>query len=108
MNKFGQALGQVLIERGMTQSELARRLGITSSSVNLWVRGHTLPSRENLRRIEEELKVDSLWQLVYVTDEPAQPTVESLLRADSGIFDEDKRAILRIIRMARDRFAAES
>ena len=39
---------------------------------------------------------------------PRGPTVESLIRADPGLHPQDKRALIRIVRMARDRFAAEA
>lgn len=109
MTQLGDALAQLLHERGMSQSELGRRLGITGSAVNLWTRGKSRPSRENLERIEDELAVEPRGTLVrlagYATPADDNPTVEALLRADPGLDPEDKRAILRVIRLARERYA---
>lgn len=109
MTQLGDALAQLLHERGMSQSELGRRLGITGSAVNLWARGKSKPSRENLARIEDELAVEPRGALVrlagYAAPDDGGPTVESLLRADPGLDPEDKRVLLRIIRMARERYA---
>lgn len=44
----------------------------------------------------------------YAPGSPGGPTVESLIRADPGLHPHDKRALIRIVRMARDRFAAEA
>lgn len=109
MNQFAQVLEQVLQGSGITQSELARRLDVTSSAVNLWVRGSNLPSRENIERIEDELAVDPRGSLLtaagYSTERDDRPTVESLIRSDPGLDPEDKRVLLRIIRLARERYA---
>jgi transcriptional regulator with XRE-family HTH domain len=58
VTQFGDALTQLLHERGLTQSELGRRLGVTGSAVNLWANGRANPSRENIERIEDELAVE--------------------------------------------------
>jgi transcriptional regulator with XRE-family HTH domain len=112
VNRLGEALDQLLHERGMSQSELGRRLDITGSAVNLWVKGRARPSREHLEDIEDELDVrprGSLLELAgYAVDVQAGPTPESLLRKDPGLFPEDRRAFIHLIRMARERFAAQS
>lgn len=109
MTALGDAIHEHLVEAGLTQSDLARRLGVTSSAVNGWARGKTPPSRENLERIEDELSVEPRGALMrlagYAAPDDAPPTVESLLRADPGLDPEDKRVLLRIIRMARERYA---
>lgn len=41
---------------GLTQTEMANRLGVTIQSVNRWERGHALPSqlaRKQLARLEK-------------------------------------------------------
>jgi transcriptional regulator with XRE-family HTH domain len=107
MKRFGEALGQLLHERGISQAELARRLDITSSAVNLWVNGRAKPSRVNVERIEDELAVDSRGSLLallgYSRENESQPTPESLIRADPRIAPEDKRVLLRILALARER-----
>jgi transcriptional regulator with XRE-family HTH domain len=112
VDRLGDAIDQLLHERGLSQSELGRRLDVTGSAVNLWARGKAKPSREHLERIEDELAVEprgSLLELAgYSTADPAGPTLESLIRADPGLYPEDKRIFLRLIRMARERFAAEA
>ena len=110
MDRFAQALEQVLRDTHISQSELARRLDVTPSAVNLWVRGANLPSRENIERIEDELAVDPRGSLLnlagYSTDgTQGAPTVESLIRGDPGLHPEDKRALLYVLRMARERNA---
>lgn len=109
VTQLGDALAQLLHERVMSQSELGRRLGITGSAVNLWVKGRANPSREHIEDIEDELDVSprgSLLELAgYAVDAHDGPTPESLLRHDPGLYPEDRRAFIHLIRMARERFA---
>jgi transcriptional regulator with XRE-family HTH domain len=108
VTRFGQALELILHERGMNQSELARRLDITASAVNLWVKGANQPSRNNIERIEDELAVNPRGSLLeaacYLPGGPQDsPTVESAIRSDPTLDPEDKRVLLRILRLARER-----
>lgn len=108
VSRFGHALDQLLVERGISQAALARRLDVTSSAVNLWVKGRAQPTRDNIERIEDELAVEPRGELLQAAGySPAangsEPTVESLIRADPGLDAEDKRVILRILRLARER-----
>lgn len=107
--EFGDALSELLAERGISQNKLGERLGISGSAVSLWITGKTMPTRENIERIEDELAVEPrgfLLRLAGYTDRnDSGPTIESLIRADPGLHPEDKRVILRIIRLARERHA---
>lgn len=111
MSTFSDALTALLQERDITQAGLARRLGLTPQAVSAWVTGSTTPSRDNVEALEDELAVEPRGWLLnlagYSSDtEPGSPTVESLIRVDPGLDPEDKRVLLRIIAMARERFAA--
>jgi len=112
VSQFGEALRATIVERGISQAELARRVGVSPQAVTTWTAGTVIPTRENVIRVEDELAVEprgSLLELLgYSRETTGAPTVESLIRADSGLHPEDKRIFLRLIRMARERFAAES
>jgi len=108
VSQFADALAQLLHERGISQNRLGERLGITGSAVSLWTTGKSLPTRDNVIRIEDELAVDPRGQLLnlagYSAGGPAEPpSVESLIRADPGLDPEDKRVLLRMIRLMRER-----
>lgn len=42
----------------LNQSELAKRLGIAAQSVQQWEDGKTSPSRKNMRKLKEVLRLD--------------------------------------------------
>lgn len=109
MGTFVDALRALLAETGVSQRELARRLGISPQAINAWLTAGITPTRGNVERIEDELAVEPRGSLLtaagYSTDSVDRPTVESLIREDPGLDPEDKRVILRILRLARERHA---
>jgi len=51
MENIGRILGQLRQDLGLSQAELARRLGITRASVHKWERGDALPTLHHLQEI---------------------------------------------------------
>ncbi len=51
-------LKEILEERGIKQKFIADKLGVSVSSVSLWVVGKTQPTISNLKKIAEVLNVD--------------------------------------------------
>lgn len=108
MGAFGDALKQLLTERNLSGNEVARRIGVTGTTISYWIAGKTQPTRDNVVRLEDELAVEPRGSLLalagYSVVDPGTPTVESLIRADPELDPEDKRVLLRILRMARERY----
>lgn len=107
LDQFGETLRVLLEERGISQAALARRVGVSPQAVSGWINGAT-PSHDNVIRVEDELAVEPrgslLKQAGYNVDDTGEaPTVESLIRSDPGLAAEDKRVLLRIIALARER-----
>jgi transcriptional regulator with XRE-family HTH domain len=64
----GVRIGLLLERRGMSQSELARRLGLRQSTINMLINGHTQSSK-HLHRIARELGTTPAY-LSGETDDP--------------------------------------
>lgn len=62
-------LRQILKDKGLTQIELAQRLGVSKISVNSWVTGRSYPTIDTLDRISTMLDVP----ITHFFDEPASP-----------------------------------
>lgn len=104
MSAFGQALWSELKERGLSQTDLARMMGLTSSAVSGWVTGAKTPSRSNAERIEELLDIkprSSLRRLLVAPDASEGVPLEHYIRSDDSIPEEDRFALLRIMRNIR-------
>jgi transcriptional regulator with XRE-family HTH domain len=56
--QFGQRLSTFLVQRGWTQSELARRAGLGRDAISTYVRGTAHPEPQNLLKIAKALGVD--------------------------------------------------
>lgn len=55
---FHLRLREILDNQGLSQIELARRMGITGQCVTRWVTGHAVPRGSNLHSLAAALKVD--------------------------------------------------
>jgi len=113
VNQFAEALRQLMADRGLSQRQLAERIGVTPSAVNFWAHGTSRPTRGNVVALEDELAVEPRGWLLNLADYRAEdneptPTIESLIRADPGLDPEDKRVLLRIVANARERFAGQA
>ena len=51
-------LKEILEEKGIKQKFIADKLGVSVSSVSLWVMGKTQPTIPNLKKLAEVLNVD--------------------------------------------------
>lgn len=60
---FGQRLGEALVWREMTQTELAQRMGITRAAVSLVINYGTSMPAWRVRQVCEILKLDANWLL---------------------------------------------
>jgi transcriptional regulator with XRE-family HTH domain len=54
---FGEWLSATMRERGLSQAELARRIGLDDAQVSRWRRGLVVPSVGHLQRIADALDV---------------------------------------------------
>ena len=55
--KKRKALLKLLIDKGITQTELAKRVGISFQSVNRWMTGKSNPSYVYIPKIAEALNI---------------------------------------------------
>lgn len=79
-------------QRGLTQSELARQLGITRSSVNAWEMGISIPSTQYVVELAHLFKVTTDYLLC----------VDAATINVSGLTEEDTNLLLRIVAHLRD------
>lgn len=78
MNVLGKRIRELRISEGMTQMQLARRMGyVGNSRIASWEKGENIPSPSNLKRLSQIFEVD-LFE--YVND--SIPTIDiSIARA---------------------------
>lgn len=104
---FGQALGEALAARGMTQSELGARLGFQQGTVSGWVTGLNPPERrQTVFELERALELPpghlSL-HLGYLPPAAAGAPVvdvETAIRLDPLLPEEAKGAFITLYRQA--------
>lgn len=66
-------LKELLKEQSVTSIELANRLGVTKTTVSLWINGKVFPNADTLECIAELLNVP-VWRLFGGPEDDAVPT----------------------------------
>lgn len=67
-NAYCSAIRTARIEKGMTQVELARAIGVKNSSISYWERGRCVPSQTHRRRLKRVLGIDPVLFDTYKGD----------------------------------------
>ena len=81
-------------KHGMTQAELARKLGVTRSGVNAWEMGITTPSTQYVVELSIFFKVST----DYLLDMPQTSTV-----CVDGLTDREIASVVEIIACYKNR-----
>lgn len=112
-----ERIAQVLTENGWSQSELARRLGVTPQSVQYWVSGKNTPAGKRLQALSTLSGYPEYWFFMPIKAESADASyrVEILdISASAGSgqivssdFVEMVRAIEYSQRQGRDMFGGK-
>ena len=79
---FGATISALRKERGMTQLELARQMGVTDKAVSKWERNLSFPDVASLPKLAEVLgtSVDELLEMkTAAQEEPSGPKVPALV-----------------------------
>ena len=117
MSGFSEKLSLLRRQAGMTQAELAERLGISKSSVSMYERGNREPELELLQAMADffSVSVSSLLgrEEPLVNDDPElteylerlrdRPEMRMLFSITKGAAKEDVEAAVKIIEALRGR-----
>jgi transcriptional regulator with XRE-family HTH domain len=93
MDQIGRLLTHLRKELGYSQTDLARKIGISRQAVDQWERGKTLPSLQHLAEIARIMGVSAAF---FLNGTSAETSIDAELQ---GV-DEPLRSTLR------DSFAA--
>ena len=57
--EISEKLAEAIQQSGMTQTELAQKIGVRQQQISSYIKGHTLPSLDTLSRLCSVLDLDS-------------------------------------------------
>jgi transcriptional regulator with XRE-family HTH domain len=107
---FGQKIRKLRIEKGLTQQELAERLGYkTNSYISDVESGRFIPSRDKLKKIARALDVpfkvleDMLLESKLEALGIREPELLSLFKDIPSLPEKDKRAIINAYLKVKER-----
>jgi transcriptional regulator with XRE-family HTH domain len=82
LSPLAEALRAARVRRGMSQDELAQRLGVSQATVSFWERGIESPSVEKLITLASELP-----EVLGSVEERERELLRRLLRVERELFD---------------------
>jgi transcriptional regulator with XRE-family HTH domain len=107
---FGQKLRQLRIKKGLTQQQLAEKLGYkTNSYISDVEKGHFIPSSKKLKKIARALGVpfkvldDMLLESRLESLGIKEPELISLFKDIPSLPEKDKRAIINAYLSIKER-----
>lgn len=68
MNEFAKRLKEIRIDRGLTQAQLAKRLGISVSTISMYEAGNREPSLDMLLSLSEVLRTTPGYLINYTVN----------------------------------------
>ena len=99
---FGDRLAGAREQTGMTQAELARRLGVRKKTMEDWENDHSEPRANRLAMMAGLLNVSISWLLTGQGDGPGDPDGLSLSRESSELLTEVREISVQM-RLASER-----
>jgi transcriptional regulator with XRE-family HTH domain len=109
---FGQKLRKLRLQKGLTQQQLAERLGyVTNSYISDVEKGAFIPSRKKLKRIAKALGVpfkkldDMLLDSKIEAFGIKEPQLRELFREVPNLPEKDKRAIIKVYLQIKEKRA---
>ncbi|QIK92046.1 transcriptional regulator [Salmonella enterica subsp. enterica serovar Adjame] len=91
---FGERLQRVLNETGITQSELGRRVGATSQSVNGWCQSGILPRKDILELLPKATGKPLYW--FFMEDDEESDVPERLTQGGPTDLNDRQKRLLEI------------
>lgn len=99
MNKVGKRIQEMRQQRGMTQSELARELGLTPKYISNIECGGKNPTLETFADIANALQIDANTLLVDVLDSSCEIKCSTLWEKLLTFPPEKRQKLLRIMEL---------
>lgn len=109
MNKVSVNIRSNRIEKGMSQSDLAKRLDVKPATISAWEVGRNEPDIEALSKMAAifDTTIDALAGLPPKID-GISPDLTALISQFEELTPEDKRAVLTVVAALRGKFRPSS
>lgn len=96
--KLGLRISEALQKRGMTQKELANRIGVTESVISRYISGDREPKPDILANIATALHTTSDFLLGIENEEFNHPRIRRMIaRNASSITEQEKKELINAL-----------
>ena len=83
---FGRKIQEILSNKGLNQSDLAKTLRVSRNTINAYVRGQSLPSPASLVKLAEHFDMSTEDLLPVTVRRPEQPSMTMKITDDGNAF----------------------
>lgn len=108
---FRQAMRETRLTLGLTQQQLAERLGVTQGAVSAWEVGETTPSPQGVFALERAMDLPAGFLAGYLGygpprgHEPRSPDVVEAILRDPLLPPEFRSSLIALYRQIAERFS---
>ncbi|EHQ04625.1 helix-turn-helix domain-containing protein [Leptonema illini] len=104
VGSFGERLQRRRIEKGMSQGDLARAIGIHQNQIGRYERGDSQPTADKIKKLCDALGVSKDYLLDGAEEGAARANFDDvemleLFQEVQTLTDEDKKAIKKFVRL---------
>ena len=95
---IGEKIKKLLVENGMTQKDLARRIGLDESVVSRFIKDERKPKPETIANIATALKTTSDYLLDIENDDSDFPKIKRLIaRGANKLTNQEKKDLINAL-----------
>ena len=95
---IGEKIKRLRLERGMTQEELGKSIGVQKAAINKYETGVVVNlKKETIQGLARALDVNPVWLMDEEDDWPPSPSVHSMVRQAMDQDDQPKNDDVRLL-----------
>lgn len=102
--EFKDLIRRLRMERGLSQAELAERLGMAQRTVSSWETGDALPRPRVIRKLAQVLNYPEADLMIAANLARTAAEAKRIAESDRPVYDvrEPRNQLIRFVREARD------
>ena len=98
---FSKNLSKYVAESGRTQLEIAKAIGVSAPTFNMWMNGKALPRIDKIQRLADYFGIDKADLITEETPKKDNPILRQLNFEISQMHENQQKRLLEYVRLMR-------